>query len=44
VSNLLISLEALLRTHAAACGGPLDDAISAEQFRKRMKLLIADCG
>jgi hypothetical protein len=44
MSDLSARLEALLRIYAAACLGQLDDAKSAEQFRKGLKLLIADYG
>ena len=44
MSVLPARLEALLRIYAAACLGQLDDAKSAEQFRKGLILLIADYG
>jgi hypothetical protein len=44
MSYLPTRLEALFRIYAAACLGQLDDARSAERFRKGLKLLIADYG
>jgi hypothetical protein len=44
MSDLPARLKALLRIYVAACRGQLDEAKSAKQYRKELKLLIADYG